>query len=548
MEISQKLDNRRFADFTVLEKPYNVYSSNSRVKYEKEKTQLKVQNACVLASFVGFLSCNRLFKKIIPEKLKFNLNDIKALASEMFKKNKFDSEKFAYHFVGENTKISDLSGNDITSKIKKTLNGSSFLSYDSKKATAMALEGRSVEILHELGHSVSFKKFGAKYAKIIEKLPYLSILIGLLPIVSPPDDSNKNKNLIQKTSNFMKHNVVLCSFLTGLPLLVEEFVASKRALSVIKASRSDLYLKALKYFSPAFGTYLFNRLQTAFLVGVIANSANLLLSGRTKSNCESLNQKNNAPKKIAVIDMFQNKTINLDWDCKADLVHGNVVERFIKEGLPNAKIDTFDLRPKQGNLKDFEDKSLAETLDKIVKSKEKYDAINLSLSYDMSFESLSKLMGKEITPENFAQNRAQIKDWFSKIKTNEVGESLKNIINSIDSLTANGTKVYIGAGNSGKKVFNLYSIADNVVVVGANDRKGKKAKFSSNNSVVNRWEKGVFYPKRMKDSNGIYGFDYTEDGNVDIPLSETSSFVKLPLDLHGTSFSTPIALVKDMQS
>ncbi len=53
------------------------------------------------------------------------------------------------------------------------------------------------------------------------------------------------------------------------------------------------------------------------------------------------NQAQDRPR-IAVVDNFTHKEILIDLDGKPDLSHGEVVERFIEEGLPNAQIDRFN--------------------------------------------------------------------------------------------------------------------------------------------------------------------------------------------------------------
>src|SRR5699024_6942913 len=108
---------------------------------------------------------------------------------------------------------------------------------------------------------------------------------------------------------------------------------------------------------------------------------------------------------------------------------------------------------------------------------------------------------------------------------------------ALERLSAKGVKIYISAGNKGKNYLNLYTLADNVNVVGATNSYGTaKTKFSNNNSLVNRWFKGVFSVKKIKDKDGQTGFDINEDGKIDILAKDTTSRLKIAAEsIYGTS-------------
>lgn len=245
------------------------------------------------------------------------------------------------------------------------------------------------------------------------------------------------------------------------------------------------------------------------------------------------------PVKIAVVDDYFQKTIRIDSDRIPDMVHGVAVEAFIKSGLPNAQITRMSTT--------YDESSVKNALTYILNGAEKYDAINLSKSSDISYKEISKFIGMKVTPQNVAQNKDEIKNRFFASKHHDA-QYIKEIITSLEKIAADGTKIYIAAGNNGNKNFNLYTLADGVNVVGATLKHGKIAPYSSSNKLVTRYERGSFRINKVKDENGQWGFDITQNGKPDIMASETTSKVKKAFfDLYGTSFAAPQALARDFR-
>lgn len=267
----------------------------------------------------------------------------------------------------------------------------------------------------------------------------------------------------------------------------------------------------------------------------------ILTSEVQRTSCLNFQAKQQYQPRIAVIDKFPEKDCLIDYDYIPDIDHMAVVKRFIEEGLPDAQIDTYGMSLNDGlscilqNMKDGM----------------KYDALNISLGDEISFRTLSKLTKKTITSKNVSQNVDMIRKLYSE-KKDEESIQLNEILSKLDEISSKSTKIYISAGNNGKRYFNLFSLAKNVEVIGALKANNKKARFSTDNSLIKKenWETGVFKIKKMKDSNGKVGFDYTGDGTIDIYANETSSRIKRPYPwcLSGTSFSAPKALVRDLKN
>lgn len=272
---------------------------------------------------------------------------------------------------------------------------------------------------------------------------------------------------------------------------------------------------------------------------------------------------------IAIIDDFSNKSVFIDSDDIPDVAHGKVVERFIKEGLPDAQISEFDIKNAElptalSNINNQLDNVLRE-----IKNGKKFDALNISLSDNSSFETLSEILGVRLSPWGTAKYRDELRQIIKKgaqvsldqnateeeIKTHNNAVELNDIITKIDEISSTGVNVFMSAGNTLRdtpgKTFannlNLFSLAKTYKTVGAKNERGSTADFSNYNDLVNEWEKGVFHFKTMTDKNGEEGIDYTGDGTIDIYKKDLSS-QNIMDGIQGTSFATPLALVKDFKN
>ncbi len=253
-------------------------------------------------------------------------------------------------------------------------------------------------------------------------------------------------------------------------------------------------------------------------------------------------------KNIWVVDNFEYSGVDINGDLLADVSHGFVTSSIIEKGLPFANV--FKKNIFQNSSNDSVAKRLDFVLDsalKKIKKGEKIDAINLSIGFDVPYESLSLEVGKKLTPENIKEHSKSIKSFMKrrrsfKIKTRPM-KRLAKVLDKMDSLSAKGVKIYVASGNSYDMKFNLLTLADDIVNVGALTKRGKKALYSDKNSLINRWEKGVVTPKRAG-----RGYDITDDGLVDVKKDETTALFRINwpwLGIDGTSFAAPRAIVKD---
>lgn len=259
------------------------------------------------------------------------------------------------------------------------------------------------------------------------------------------------------------------------------------------------------------------------------------------------------PKDILVLDEFKNPLISVDLDCVPDISHGNFVSKIIEDGFPNANVEKMNISA--SDLKDNYKKAdlKLKKIHKEVKNGKNIDAINISMGADVAFDEFNKFSGMDISSENLASKAREIKDYLllnkdKKIKLAGIGKSdiagIVSFIDNIDSLSSKGAKVYVSAGNSGDDAFNLFSLIDNSTSVGALNSCGEKASYSCDNSLVTRWENGDVECKKVDG-----GISWTDDNNVDIEKKNISNIATIPplLDIRGTSFASPRALVKDLK-
>lgn len=264
----------------------------------------------------------------------------------------------------------------------------------------------------------------------------------------------------------------------------------------------------------------------------------------------TVQQDKNAPKNIAIIDDFTNKTEFIDNDDWGDVAHGQLIKKIIKEGLPDAKIRPFEIRTNINGT--TSGKEINKVLDEVIMaidSGEKFDAINISLESTLPLKEVSKQLGKQITPENLKENRELVKNLILKINNINGDSQIKRQFEKLEKITAKGVPVYIAASNGGKSNFNPYSLAKGVKTVGSLDKKGAKANFSADNSLITNWEPGVFGLTTLKDKNNKIGYDITDDGTIDVYPEQLTSPKEIYQDsgIEGTSYSTPKAIVRDLK-
>ncbi|MFH0702506.1 MAG: hypothetical protein V2B14_03070 [bacterium] len=239
---------------------------------------------------------------------------------------------------------------------------------------------------------------------------------------------------------------------------------------------------------------------------------------------------------VAMIDSFDDKTVDIDGDGVADIAHGESTSAMVKSQCPDANIEEYD-----GVTPDSFNSSCEDIADSINNGK-KMDGVNISLAQNMDIDELGEKTGLPLDRDNLSEYKDQIKNKMKNSKDPKLQTAYKEI-KSIEKITATGTPVYISAGNEGKDSLNLLNLADGATNVGTDHP------YSASNDLVNRYEVGNYESRETYDDNGDpTGYDFTNDYNPDVSMDEVSGGTskKDPYYVAGTSYSAPTALGEDI--
>lgn len=177
--------------------------------------------------------------------------------------------------------------------------------------------------------------------------------------------------------------------------------------------------------------------------------------------------------RIGVVDDFKNKVIYFNSKTRKDTTHGNLIVSILKNLIPNADITTFGIKLSDENGRNYRwnAKSVLKQLKKIsnLPNDKKFDYLNLSMLF------LSKY--NLINPHqlHYPKNIEQIRTTMPK--------TILHIIEEIEKIEQNGTKVFVSAGNRAAK-FNLLSLAGGAHTVGGIDDKEKPIPYFTQNSLI----------------------------------------------------------------
>lgn len=262
--------------------------------------------------------------------------------------------------------------------------------------------------------------------------------------------------------------------------------------------------------------------------------------------------------RYAVVDDFKNKSVDVDGDGVSDISHGEYITSLMKAENPNIQVDSYDVSD------DHNDSKLASAYDQIALNN--YAAVNMSLSKPYSAEVFNNDGIKDVNQSNFANKKDEIYNTYK----NGIPE-LNNVFSSMEKVTANGTPIYVAAGNDGSDTYNLFSTVPGVTSVGASVSadddvnlqtsnyqiapKGITAEgnqilgYSAMNSAISIYGKGSFKSEAVEDKNGnVLGYDINGDGKVDISNDKVSSGgTAKPKNnyIFGTSFASPTTMLDE---
>ena len=167
----------------------------------------------------------------------------------------------------------ELSGNIVTKlmpeRVKKflskiltnTFTCAQNAAYTFKSKKLILPEGKKLSLaaFHEVGHAMNANL--STVGKLLQKIRPLSILAIPISIIallkSPKKDGEKPQGIVDKTTTFVKNNAGKLTFLSFLPMLIEEGMASLKGNSLARKLLSpELASKVAKTNKIAYLTYL----------------------------------------------------------------------------------------------------------------------------------------------------------------------------------------------------------------------------------------------------------------------------------------------------
>ncbi len=280
-------------------------------------------------------------------------------------------------------------------------------------------------------------------------------------------------------------------------------------------------------------------------------SAGLLQAARP-----TINRAKKQPR-VAVIDDFKVRRVDINRTGDKDLPHGNAVVPVLKSEAATASLQpliqvfTNDERVKV--LTDF----IPEQVDKILEEcakKGDFDAVNISAGLHKSISFLSRKTGiEDLSPDNLNKNKERIREYLLESNIDKVAKTIL----SLEKITDKGIKVYVAAGNKGPEYVNLFSFAKGVISVGATDANGKLLSSSACNDML-KYMVGEYSVGQEKNSSGEYQYFLTDPSGEKVrlakPFGEHLSPYHKPKEgppadsakIKGTSFAAPARLAYEL--
>ncbi|MGD9580706.1 MAG: hypothetical protein AB7V50_04995 [Vampirovibrionia bacterium] len=253
-------------------------------------------------------------------------------------------------------------------------------------------------------------------------------------------------------------------------------------------------------------------------------------------------------KKTALIDDFQNKSVDIDGDNIYDLAHGEVAEVYIKAYCPNVKIKRLDIGT-PGDPENIDMAKMNGALHYINDNHNDFSTVNLSGGYLIPIENLQKNIPASMQPEG-GITRDNIHESEKEILTYLKQSNPQAFDNAVGMyhITKQGINIYTAAGND-KNWYNAFGAVPGVEQVGGNWPSGAIASDSAEHSDIQSYEQFGFKSVLISDKNGKpIGYDINMDNKADVPIEKTSSKGKSKGGSYilGTSFSTPVHVGKKL--
>ncbi len=247
----------------------------------------------------------------------------------------------------------------------------------------------------------------------------------------------------------------------------------------------------------------------------------------------------NHPPKVALVDLVATSKVDIDGDGIGDMPHHELVRRILKAYCPSAQVTKLLTQLSPGK---HPERQIAEVFNGIAEQAEGgnyYDAVCIPLGIESKYSDI-ELPDRELSPKNIINQRAAINRELND-ETEKRWQFIPPVVAAIERLIKTGTPVYIAAGNYGSDAFSFLNVVHQAIQVGAL-HGNRKAPYSVDNSVINRWEQGFYEVSKVKG-----GYDLTGDNVPEVLDSEVSGQVSLGHHLVGKPASQVMANEKTLE-
>lgn len=236
----------------VLEKKLMPFPGEKAASLAKQMIE---ENKLVDRKSVGFALVNDKNADRIAEKIFLNypdkpINKLRSKLSRLLRKRVVDSRQKALNTV------------DVVCNGKNAF-------YIPKMKLALAPESKALLILHEVGHAVNCKNAVVKnLLQVSRHVPGIAFpVLMFTSLVHKKQENNENKSLVTKGLDFVKDQAAGLTFLSFVPMLFDEALASGRALKFAKGKlKKSVFNNLAKNYTAAFLTYLGAAVATSLAV------------------------------------------------------------------------------------------------------------------------------------------------------------------------------------------------------------------------------------------------------------------------------------------
>lgn len=282
--------------------------------------------------------------------------------------------------------------------------------------------------------------------------------------------------------------------------------ASKEDYKILTDKSYDAASKRAKWFNPRDCKVYYIIKESQDVNGQI-NVRILTQSGRFVKNARI------KPKTIVIADKFEPdecaiKDGSFEIQPIPRISHGEMVSRFAFVNNPFANYL---------HVKIDKDTQPFEVMKKVKKlsQEQKIDVVNFSWADLIPLEFYDDFKSKKTNNYGKIAQKIISKEFENDTEAAEIFCTINDsamLIEDINTLTENGIKVFISAGNGGRENFNLNLLGKKVQGVGSLDKYGHLSVFNSSklNSLVKHFELGEYRPTETKD-----GISYTKTGQTD---------------------------------